>query len=241
MDHTLKVAIHQPNFLPWFGFFYKISQSDCFVFLDDVIYSKKSFTRRVQIHHPNNEQENKYSRINLAKHSDQTLISELMVHNQHNWIEDCLVQWKNTYYQAPFYNEIVPQLQQILEKADSLTCLSEINIMLILELMKLLQMERITKKSSELKLTGSSEHINIQICKKLHATHYLSGQGAKKYQQKKDFIRNDIELNYIQIQPIFQHFNIPEHLQNKSIISWLMFYSIEEIHTFLQYKSFQFT
>ncbi len=36
------VAIHQPNFLPWLGFFNKLARADTFVFLDDVQYERKS-------------------------------------------------------------------------------------------------------------------------------------------------------------------------------------------------------
>jgi hypothetical protein len=43
------VAIHQPNYLPWLGYFRKIAAADVFVFLDDVQFSKNSYTNRVQI------------------------------------------------------------------------------------------------------------------------------------------------------------------------------------------------
>lgn len=43
------VAIHQPNYLPWLGYFHKIALADVFVFLDDVQYSKNSYINRVQI------------------------------------------------------------------------------------------------------------------------------------------------------------------------------------------------
>ena len=46
-----KIAIHQPNYLPWFGFFAKISVADIFVFLDDVAFSKGSYINRVQFLH----------------------------------------------------------------------------------------------------------------------------------------------------------------------------------------------
>jgi hypothetical protein len=43
------VAIHQPNYAPWLGYFAKIARADVFVFLDDVQYSKNSYINRVQI------------------------------------------------------------------------------------------------------------------------------------------------------------------------------------------------
>lgn len=43
------VAIHQPNYVPWLGYFRKIAAADVFVFLDDVQFSKGSYTNRVQI------------------------------------------------------------------------------------------------------------------------------------------------------------------------------------------------
>jgi len=43
------VAIHQPNYLPWLGYFHKIAAADVFVFLDDVQYTKNSYINRVKI------------------------------------------------------------------------------------------------------------------------------------------------------------------------------------------------
>src|SRR5690606_21435204 len=43
------VAIHQPNYAPWLGYFHKLAQADVFVFLDDAQFSKGSYTNRVQV------------------------------------------------------------------------------------------------------------------------------------------------------------------------------------------------
>ena len=41
---TKVVAIHQPNFLPWLGFFAKLARADVFVLLDDAQFQKKRGT-----------------------------------------------------------------------------------------------------------------------------------------------------------------------------------------------------
>lgn len=43
------VAIHQPNYAPWLGYFAKMAQADVFIFLDDAQYTKNSYINRVQI------------------------------------------------------------------------------------------------------------------------------------------------------------------------------------------------
>lgn len=43
------VAVHQPNYAPWLGYFHKIARADHFVFLDNVQFSKLNYTNRVQI------------------------------------------------------------------------------------------------------------------------------------------------------------------------------------------------
>jgi len=53
MNTGTKVAIHQPNYLPWMGYFYKMSRADVFVFLDTVQFSKGSYQNRVKIKTPN--------------------------------------------------------------------------------------------------------------------------------------------------------------------------------------------
>src|SRR5437588_12468547 len=45
-------AIHQPNYIPWLGYFFKIAHADKFVFLDNVVYPDTSFVNRNSIKTP---------------------------------------------------------------------------------------------------------------------------------------------------------------------------------------------
>ena len=46
---NLTFSCHQPNFLPWIGYFHKIANSDVFIILDEVQYSKNSVANRNKI------------------------------------------------------------------------------------------------------------------------------------------------------------------------------------------------
>ena len=45
----MRIAIHQPNFIPWFPYFEKMAQCDVFVLLVDCQFEKNSFTNRAKI------------------------------------------------------------------------------------------------------------------------------------------------------------------------------------------------
>jgi len=45
----MKIAIHQPHYLPWLGYFAKWSAADLFVFLDTVQYEKNGWQNRNRI------------------------------------------------------------------------------------------------------------------------------------------------------------------------------------------------
>ena len=52
----MRVAILQPNYLPWLGVFYQIYKNDIFVFYDDVPYDKGGWRNRNKIKTPKGEQ-----------------------------------------------------------------------------------------------------------------------------------------------------------------------------------------
>ena len=52
----MRLSCHQPQYLPWLGYFDKINKSDIFVFLDDVQYKKREFQNRNKIRNSTGEE-----------------------------------------------------------------------------------------------------------------------------------------------------------------------------------------
>ena len=230
----MRIAIHQPNFLPWMGYFYKIAQSDVFVFLDHVKYTKQSFTKRVKIHKARNHSKDQYLSVPLKKHSDYTPINELSIANHINWKNKMYGQIYSTYHKAPYFDQLVPLLESFFNESNATPNLSEFNISLIKYVSSQLNLNPKWVLSSELDGKFTGKNLNVDIVCHLNGAMYISGQGAKKYQNETLFSENSIDLKYSNFKMKFQSFDLPEHFYNKSILSYLACFEIQEIRSFLK-------
>lgn len=101
------VTIHQPEHLPWLGFFDKVRQGDCFVMLDHVQFRRRYFQNRNRIRTPDKDG---YQWITVpvqAKGKYDQPINEVLIDNGGNprWQEKCLRTIELFYRKAPFFGE----------------------------------------------------------------------------------------------------------------------------------------
>ncbi|MCK4634739.1 MAG: WbqC family protein [Candidatus Aenigmarchaeota archaeon] len=196
------VGIHQPNYIPWLGYFYKIAKSDVFVLLDNVNYTKNSFINRNKIKTQNG---GVWLTVNvLTKGRYGQLINEVEIDNSKLWNK---VHWKTIFFnysKAPLFNEYGHFLEEIYErKWEKLIDLNESLIKLICELSGIKNVKFI--RASELNASGNGTDLLIDICKKLGADTYLSGFGGRNYMEEKKFKGDDIELKYYDFKhPIYK-------------------------------------
>jgi hypothetical protein len=192
------VGIHQPNFLPWIGYFKKISNSNVFVFLDDVEFSNRSYTKRTKILVG---KEVKW--LGIPCKDKRKIISEVRIDNSNNWKKNHLKTFKHFYRNAKYYNEIYDLLNFIYE--NNYTYLMDFNLDLIYMINDYLNINTKIKMSSDLDVCSKKNQRILDICKVLGATEYISGIGAKDYNIDSDFLKNKIKINYNIIKEI--HYN----------------------------------
>ena len=217
----MRIGIHQPNFLPWMGYFYKISLCDTFVFLDHVEYTKNSYTKRVKIHKPNDFLKEQYLTVPLQKHSDYASINSLQIANDISWQKKIAALVYETYHKAPFYNQIEP-LEEIFFKTPlKTTSFSAFNIEIIKYISEILGLKPKWILSSELDIPNSKQNVNLEIATQLKGKTYLSGLGAKKYQDESPFLERNMKLEYSDYPKKFKELDFPTHFLNKSILSYL--------------------
>jgi hypothetical protein len=212
------IAIHQPNFFPWFGYFLKIARCQVFVFLDDVQIQKtgSSYTNRVNL---NIQGESKWVTAPIKRHDgvwniNQTYFADI------NWRKKIITTLKINYSKAAFIKQHADFIFNLINCEDN--NLANYNINAILQLLDLLDIKSEIYYSSKLGIAGESTDRLINIINKLNGTTYLSGGGGDKYQEKKVFDQNNIQVIYNQFeQPIYTQINSNAFIPGLSILDMI--------------------
>ncbi len=188
----MNIAIHQPNFFPWIGYFYKIKSSDYFVFLDDVQYSKNSYTNRVNIIY-----EKKQTWLTLPVNSKLGLkINKVFVADK-SWKDKHLSKITNAYRKTKFFLEVFDKVKNLFDEIDSEN-LATINQLIICSVSNWLELNKKFYISSELNINKDLKGDDrlIEIIRTLGGNTYFSGKGGNKYQNEEKFKSANISLRY---------------------------------------------
>ena len=198
------VVIHQPDFLPYIGFFHRLLHSDLYIVLDDVQFVKgtsQSWMNRDKIKTQNGE---KWLTVNVKKAPRGTNINEILLNTTLNWQKQNLDLLKQNYKKAKYFDEIFPFVEKLYD--NNYEKLSDFNMASIFMLMKLFDIKIDIEYSSNLNTTKTKSERLVEILTQVNATHYLSGIGAKDYHIDKPFDDANIEV-------IWQDFKHPFYPQ----------------------------
>ncbi|RMG61156.1 MAG: hypothetical protein D6715_14220 [Calditrichaeota bacterium] len=189
------VAIHQPNYLPYLGFFYKMARCDVFVYLDAVQYPRgRSFANRNRIKTPNG-----VTFLTIPVHiprgrEGRVLYTEVAIADL-RWRDKHLKTVEMAYKRAPFFEPIFQRYQDTLLAHDQFV---ELNIALIETFAGYLGITcRRVRLSQLLSSFGQKSQLIVDICTALGAGIYLSGTGGgREYNDEALLKANGIELRY---------------------------------------------
>lgn len=199
------VAIHQPNFLPWPGYFHKLLNCDVFIFLDDAQFPRgKSYVSRVPVKSPCGPL---WLTIPVQGKGDFSPIKNTAMVEPEKWRNKHLKTLRACYARAPFFQEYFPLVQRAYNQAHRL--LADFNISLITGLADTFSCPARMVRSSGLVLDydGTLDHL-VKLVKCLGGTRYLTGtgRGTLRHLDQSAFAREGIEV-------VFQSFVHPEYPQ----------------------------
>ncbi|MBI3299884.1 MAG: WbqC family protein [Elusimicrobia bacterium] len=200
------VAAHQPNFMPWVGYFDKMRKADLFVSVDHVQMERQSFQNRTRIKTGAGAQ---WITVPVVQASRDELIMEKRIDNSRDgrsrWSRTMLLTLKYAYQSAPGFKAWENALAEVLEAREE--SLSELNARLIELFRGALGIQTPMVKSSSLAVEGRRSEMVLDLCRKVGADAYLAGAGASKgYLDVAAFERAGIKV-------LWQDFQHPRYRQ----------------------------
>lgn len=214
------VAIHQPNFFPWLGYFDKIRRADVFVLLDDVQFPKTGgiWTNRVKILHGN---EGKWLTAPIERTYAGLRNINAMQYASTDWRTDALRRLEGAYRKAPHYREAMALLEPLLTHSEQ--NIAAYNTHALHALCAAFGLRTPLVASSAHPVTTAATDRLIALTKAVGGTHYLAGGGAEGYQQDDAFAAHHITLEYQHFMPQpYAQFGTSGFVAGLSVIDALM-------------------
>lgn len=189
------ITIHQPEHLPWLGFFNKISKAEKFVILDNVQFRKNYFQNRNRIMGSNGVQF-----INVPTkskgHMDSNLAqTEISLDGANaKWREKYLRTIQMSYSKHLYFAEVFPVLEAAINTETDLLC--DVNLAIIKSFSEKLDIHPEYIRASEMELAGAKSDLILDICKKLKAGVYIAGPSGRQYLDVESFANAGIVVKY---------------------------------------------
>ena len=186
------VAIHQPNFFPWLGYFDKLARADVFVLLDDVQFQKKGGTWVNRVRLLVNEEPSWVTVPVVRSYHGVREIREMRIDEQTPWRRKLQATIQASYGRAPHADDVMPLLSELIDNPTDE--LGEYNRASIAALAERLGIETELVPSSSLGATGRATERLVELVKAVSGSGYLAGGGAGGYQEDEQFSEAGIEL-----------------------------------------------
>lgn len=227
----MRIAIMQPYFLPYVGYFQLINAVDKFVVYDNIEYTKKGWINRNRMLVNGNDE---FFSLPIKKDSDfldvrQRYLADTISNDK----DKILRKVKESYRKAPFFNDGIGLISDIFScpemnlfefvrnSIQKTCCYLDIQTELVI--------------SSKIRIDHSlkAERKVFAICKAMNATDYINPIGGVELYSNKKFLENGIKLNFLKSKPIvYKQYN-NEFISWLSIIDVIMFNSKEQVKNYL--------
>lgn len=215
------VAIHQPEHLPWLGFFNKMANADEFIVLDNVQYCKRNFQNRNQIL-VNGVGMYISVPVKLENYREKT-IADMEIYS------DSDVPWKSKYLRTieynykhhPFFGDYFPFFEDLMGK--NVIRLCQFNMEIINFFARQLQIATKVVMASSLAPQGNKSDLILDISKRAGANVYLSGSAGRNYMDLPKYYENGVDVWFNDFEhPVYQQKGADTFVSHLSVLDLLM-------------------
>lgn len=214
----MRFSIHQPNYIPWIGYFYKIYRSDVFVLLDSVQYPRgQSFGARNRVNTSGGPVFLTVP-VQIEKGTEGKVTYLDVKYADSKWATKHLKTLEANYKKAPFFSEVFPLVHDVLQGADTPLSFAETNIKIIENICQYLGLTtQLVRLSQLLPVLRQKTDLIVDIGEALKATTYVCGDGGgTEYTDEQQLADHQIKTEYTR----FHHTQYPQ-LWTKEFVSHL--------------------
>ena len=220
------LAVMQPTYLPWAGYFNLIHRADVFVFLDNVQFSAQSWQQRnrVVLHGRPHWLTVPVHRSGAAEQQ----IREVRTAESSPWRRKHIGTLRQAYAKHGYGAEIIAMLEEILSRPED--HLAELNIALIRSLCRVVGIGADFHLSSDLPGSGGRSTYLLELCRHFGADTYLSPVGSREYiEQEGVFAASDVKVSYQNYVPApYLQPGVKEFISHMSIVDVLAMLGFEK-------------
>lgn len=230
----MKLAIMQPYFLPYLGYFSLIKHTDEFILFDTVQFIRHGWIERNRILKPSDGWQ--YIMVPLKKHSRETIIKDIEINNDQQWKEKILAQLQHYKKQAPYFSNVIDILNEIFSK--EYATIVDLNLASLKTVCYYLgintPIQVFSLMNIDIEPANAPDEWALNICKALgNVDEYWNPPGGQSFFDRKKYENAGINLKFHSaiLTDYDQKRNVFE--PGLSILDVMMFNSIEEINKML--------
>jgi hypothetical protein len=190
----MKVAIHQPHFLPWLGYLHRMAQADLFVLLDHVQFERRNYQNRTMIRM---NDEARWLTVPVVQRSRDERIVDKEVDNRLDgakwWSPNHFLTLRHAYREARFFDAYAAAIKRLFEtRWEKLVDLNQAALDLLREAFGI--RTRLVR-SSELAVEGARGELILNICRAVGAGTLIAGFGGSRgYLDTEAFARAGVRI-----------------------------------------------
>ena len=227
----MRLAIMQPYFMPYIGYFQLMNSVDRFIIYDNIQYTKKGWINRNRILVNGKDQ-----LITLPIKKDSDYLSVMERELSESWDKDknkMLNIIKTSYSKAPYFQETFELILKCLNSSEvNLFKFIYDSIVLINDYIEI-KTPIVISSTIDTNHALKSQDKVLSLCKSQNADIYINTIGGVELYDKETFKQNGIELNFIKSNPIrYKQFS-NEFIPWLSIVDVMMFNSKEQIKEYI--------
>ncbi len=222
------VAIHQPNFFPWLGFFDKMARADVFVVLDHIQFPKSegNWSNRVKLRV---NAEAAWVTMPVARDYDGfRRIDQMQIDNRMPWRRKLLQLLRTNYGRAQAFRDVFPLVESWVETPADL--LADYNMHAITAIAEQLGLATPIVRSSTLDISGGKSELVANLVKRVGGTTYLSGDGSGGYLDESVLQAEGVTVEYQRyLHPVYPQRPDGAFIAGLSIIDALFHAGVEGV------------